>query len=203
MELSNDFWKDFFDSFTNECKQLYSCKGFSYDIPKEEQIRSSLYSFLKGNKVLLELESDLFLRKNSKVIAEYDLRLISNKKDILIEIKRSTALDIWTNDYTNFEKYWKKDIEKLDYADCEQEYDRGNINCNVGKCFLLFVFTNETEKSQKNFGKLSKKIESFKEYINEKWTNNQFYETNFVYIGDYISGNSEHKAKSKMLVWWK
>jgi hypothetical protein len=45
--------------------------------------------FLKNDYKVIEVESDLFV--DSKVIAEYDLRIVE-KEDFLIEIKRCWAL---------------------------------------------------------------------------------------------------------------
>lgn len=59
-------WNSFFDEFGEETISLIKNNEFTYVIPKEEQIRSALYSFLKKDFPLIEIESDLV--KNDKVL---------------------------------------------------------------------------------------------------------------------------------------
>jgi len=57
--LEKLLWEEFYQDFVKECKELYENKGFTYDIPCEEQIRSALYSFLRKKGHLIELESSV------------------------------------------------------------------------------------------------------------------------------------------------
>ncbi len=205
MDLKNNFWKDFFNHFTSECKKLYQNKGFNYDIPKEDQIRSSLYSFLTNKELLVEVESNIYVKnpKKHQATPRFDLRVLNKDFDLIIEIKRTTALNIWTNDFRNYLSSWQFDIDKLESLDNTEDFDKGNIKDKTRKCFLLFIFTNHDEKSQQLLEKLNGRIISFKNYVKEKWIDYDFYETEYVSFGNYSSASSNHELKAKMLVWWK
>lgn len=207
--LNKSFWSQFFEYFTEECKVLYESKGFNYDIPKEEQIRASLYSFLKKKGHIMEVECNIFPKNPEKYQAtpRFDLRVLSNDFDTLIELKRTTALDIWTNDFSNYLRSWEADIDKLDYLDDNENYDKWKIKNDIKKCFVLFIYTNNNEESDKLYNKLLAKINEFKEYVKDKWGNDICFESEFIPLGKYTyssaSPSSEKEAKVKLLVWWK
>ena len=56
---NKQLWEEFFKHFCEECKLLYKNRGFTYLVPKEEQVRSQIYSFLRKKGFLIEIESDI------------------------------------------------------------------------------------------------------------------------------------------------
>lgn len=197
---NKQFWEEFFEEFVKECKELYNKKGFNYEIPKEEQVRCFLYYFLKKKNYLVESESNLFKEETKKSVGLYDLRVIMDDYDILIELKRTTALDTWYNDFTNYLESWKKDIEKLEMIDNKGIYNRWNIKNKLRKCFLLCVFTNDNSKE--HLDKLDKKIDEFKDIIGKKWS--IIPETDLSFIGNYrysFSKEDTRNAKVKFIIW--
>jgi hypothetical protein len=173
------YWKRFFGEFNKEVKSLTKNNGFTYVIPKEEQIRCALYSFLKKDFNLIEIESDLI--KNNRVISEFDLRIISSS-DLFIEIKRAWSLKNWINKYSEWIYDWKKDIEKLDNLD-NPEYSNSIINKNFKKCFVLVTFAD-------NNNNLSKyKITDLNNFIEEKWGKSFRFESDSEMISENIFMN--------------
>jgi hypothetical protein len=155
--LSNvAFWKEFYQEFVNECKELYNHNGFTYDIPSEEQIRSALYAFLRKKGYLVELESDLFRKDSKRVVGEYDLRVINKEYDLIVEVKRAWGLKNWSNKYKEFSDSWEEDISKLDKLE-KDEYESEKINDNRKKCFVLAIFTNREDFHNK----LKNKVDEF------------------------------------------
>lgn len=212
MNLLNNkqFWEEFFEEFVKECKELYNKKGFNYDIPKEDQIRVSLYSSLRKKGFFVELESNLFInekyRKKYQATPRFDLRVIMNDYDLLIEIKRTTALDTWFNDYTNYLKSWKKDIEKFEKFKDLKKYDLWKIKSNPKRCFLLGIFTHNNDKSEKELEKLNLKIKEFKDFIHDTWQGYETYETNPTSLGNYKSRFTPTKEETreamvKFIIW--
>ncbi|MDO8740352.1 MAG: hypothetical protein Q7J54_02120 [Candidatus Woesearchaeota archaeon] len=149
---SKQLWEEFFKDFCEECKELYKIKGFTYSIPKEEHIRSALYSFLKTKGCKMEVESDFFegYRKDGypKQAGEYDIRIISPFSSV-IEIKRASALKDWQNGYSDFLEKWRDDIKKLEKigklapTTPKTEEDWNKINRKSEKCFVLITFSNK------------------------------------------------------------
>lgn len=197
-----EFWEEFFGEFCNECRELYAHKGFNYDIPQEGQLRSALYSFLKKD-YSIEIETDIFSRKtgNLKVVGKYDLRAITPQHDIVIELKRATALTIWNNDYSGFLKSWKKDIQKLKWLN-KGEYVLRFINKNNKKIFILITFW-DSEKHNKS---LKERIDRFKEDVQKDFKLIELEEQKLYDkdkgIGLYTIYKKEEKdILSKLYVW--
>ncbi|MBU0591684.1 MAG: hypothetical protein ABIJ10_01910 [Candidatus Micrarchaeota archaeon] len=156
MDLTNkDFWNNFWVKFGDEIIALDAKNALSYDIPKEEQIRASLYSYLSNSSVLVELESDFRKDENSQ-INEIDLRILGDNKNYLVETKRAWALDGWYNKYGEYLADWKNDIEKLEIAAKQQTKQ-------TLRCFFLTVFFD----SNNLFERL--KLNEINAYIMEKW----------------------------------
>jgi len=162
--FERSLWEEFYQDFVRECKKLYENKGFTYDIPCEEQIRSALYSFLRKKEYLIELESDLFKKgeDEKKVVGMYDLRVINKDFDLLVEIKRTWGLNGWMNKYKEFFDSWNKDIAKLKMLE-EEEYESENINSNRKKCFMLMTFSDNNSF----YDHLKEKINEFNESLKE------------------------------------
>lgn len=149
----------FLNYLKDEINILINNNWLTYTIAKEEQIRIWLYMFFKNDYKVIEVESDLFV--DSKVIAEYDLRIVE-KEDFLIEIKRCWALGWWQNKYSEFLNSWKKDIDKLSILEEKTDFNP-IINKKHKKSFILITFSDKLEKIQKY------KTQELEEYINEKW----------------------------------
>lgn len=162
---SGEIWEEFYKEFVKECKKLYENKGFTYEIPSEEQIRAVLYTFLRSKGYLIELESDLFKKdteKNTKNVAGmYDLRIINEDYDLIVEIKRAWGLKYWSNGYKEFIDSWDNDIKKLDKLE-KEEYESENINPKRKKCFVLVIFTNK----DLFYDRLKEKIDEFNQNLN-------------------------------------
>jgi 3-methyladenine DNA glycosylase AlkD len=111
--LKEAFWNEFFQSEVGRLKRLYGKNAFTYELPKEEQLRADLYGYLTKKNYFVEIESDLIKRSTDKVKSEFDLRILSDSADFFIEIKRTWAMHDWVNKYGEFLESWKDDVNKL------------------------------------------------------------------------------------------
>lgn len=157
--FTNDYWNWLTNIVKYETNLLLKNNGFTYSIPKEEQIRIWIHNYLKNDYPIIEVESDLFIE--SKVIAEYDLRIIWNE-DFLIEIKRWWTLVWWQNKYWEFLESWKKDIDKLILLSKNQN-NNPIINPIHKKSFILVVFWDKNESMNKF------KLQELSDYSKNKW----------------------------------
>jgi len=196
------FWKSFYQSFLNETIDLYKNEGLNYDIPKEDQFRCSLYSFLRQKGFNVEVESNLLINEKKRIkyksTLRFDLRVLG-VKDTLIELKRAYGLDIWHNDYKYFLNSWKKDIIKLNSLE-DDNYDLQFIKINPDKLFVLFVFYDNPKK----YDKIMQKLVLFREFLKDEWKNFKEYssETNVIYETKQNSIKSEkNDILMKMFVW--
>ncbi|MFL5354338.1 hypothetical protein [Archangium sp.] len=78
--------------------------GYSYSIPKEEQIRSEFYRHLTNDGALFELEWNTYgLKNEANQKTEIDLVSFAGEKvTALLEIKRIWSLKGWNNKYDEF-----------------------------------------------------------------------------------------------------
>ena len=151
------FWKGFWTEFEVETKGLEARNGFSYDLPKEEQIRAALYAYMRKLGEHVEVESDLKEKETDKVKGEADLRVLGDEAFLLVEIKRTWAVSFWAvNKYKEQLASWKKDIQKLEAMAVLQ-------NKPANKCFFLVVFFD----SDKLFEKV--RLSEMANYVQEKW----------------------------------
>lgn len=113
------------------------CRGFSYTIPKEEQIRSLLYSVLRDDEPngAVELEWNVYRattgpRSRVAAAAEIDLvRFRSSKAMDLLEVKRVWSIRGWNNKKEELLGGIETDRAKLDYA--SQAVKASGIGCGI------------------------------------------------------------------------
>lgn len=152
--LSSRFWSGFWQSFQSEIQELERRGWLSNDIPKEEQIRSSLYAYLCKSKrgQCVEIEASI---PGSEKRGEIDLRVFG-KPPVLIELKRTWALSHWQNKYSESLRGWKSDVQKLNLPSASK-------NEGYRRCFLLVVFYGSDEF----FNKI--KLGDISAYMHSKW----------------------------------
>jgi len=99
-----------------ECHGNWSkCPGYSYELPKEEQIRSALASELWKTEKTLELEWN-FYQRDGKFIQkqEVDIAAFPDEKVVhLIEVKRIWNLNGWVKKSENLISSVRIDAERL------------------------------------------------------------------------------------------
>ncbi len=94
-------------------------KGYSYEIPKEEQIRSAFWSALQSDEIVCELEWNIYTTEaRPKVSGEIDIVGYMRKSNLglpslFLEIKRTWNLKGWHNKGSEMLAGIKMDIEKL------------------------------------------------------------------------------------------
>jgi len=163
--LTEGFWNDFFQSEVRHLIRLYEQNAFSYELPKEEQLRSDLYGYLTEKNYFVEIESDLIEKSTEKVKSEFDLRVLSDDADFFIEIKRTWGMQDLMNKYGEFLESWKDDINKLLLAGT----DSYTLRSTQRYCcfFLIAIYDNPTFRSRL-------KINELHEYILKKVTPTRF-----------------------------
>lgn len=92
--------------------------GFSYDIPKEEQIRSGLYRRLGCKDVFMQVEWNCYRRHGKgHQIREIDIAAFSDDTlEGLFEVKRCWDLPHWVNKHTEAMGALQSDIDKISDA---------------------------------------------------------------------------------------
>lgn len=143
-----ELWEEFFNEFYEEADFLLRNDELTYSFPKEEQVRSSLYAFLKDKGFRIELEAKSFKGKKKygypKFYQRYDLRII-NPKDI-IEVK--TGLYNITSGREAVTKgskdEWHYDINRLKEID-KLEGDWNKYVRGSEKYFLLVLFSEDSK----------------------------------------------------------
>jgi len=150
------FWKGFWIEFGVETKELEARNGFSYDLPKEEQIRAALYAYMRKMGEHVEVESDFKEKETDKVKGEADLRVLGDDALLLVEIKRTWAVSFWVNKYGEQLASWKADMQKLEDMAVLQ-------NKPTRKCFFLVVFF-DSDKLFENV-----RLNEMANYVQEKW----------------------------------
>ncbi|MCC7015246.1 MAG: hypothetical protein IT454_21990, partial [Planctomycetes bacterium] len=93
-------------------------RGFSYTIPKEEQIRSELYRELVREEAdrVVELEWTLYEKIGRTVRASQEIDLVGFAEgtvEFAIEVKRAWWLNGWPNKTRDFLRGILADVEKL------------------------------------------------------------------------------------------
>jgi hypothetical protein len=97
-----------------------ACRGYSYDIPKEEQIRSALWAALQSSGELsCELEWNAYVceREIPSVAGEIDIVGFDSTKEglpvLLVEVKRAWMLMGWCNKLSEMRMRTDLDLAKL------------------------------------------------------------------------------------------
>ena len=154
------FWKGFWTGFEEETKELEDKKGFSYYLPKEEQIRAALYAYMRKCGGCVEVESDFKEKETDKVKGEADLRVLGDDAFLLVEIKRTWEVHLvdWSNKYGEHLASWKADLQKLEDMAAQQQHKP------IHKCFFLVVFFDDSNKLFKKV-----RIEEMANHVQEKW----------------------------------